>query len=75
MDAVWPSKTDLASVLRSSLKAGVDVALVAHPTEEDDGGLSLNSSVSKAISAGEISSESIKRSWVRVTLLKAGLSR
>jgi len=75
MDAVWPSKTDLASVLRSSLKAGVDIALVAHPTEEDDGGLSLNSSVAKAISAGEISSESIKRSWVRVTLLKAGLSR
>jgi beta-N-acetylhexosaminidase len=75
MDAVWPSKTDFAPVLRSSLKAGVDIALVAHPTEEDDGGLSLNSSLAKAISAGEISYDSIKRSWERVVSLKAGQSR
>jgi beta-N-acetylhexosaminidase len=75
MDAVWPSKTDFASVLRSSLKAGVDIALVAHATDEEDGGLSLNSSLAKAISAGEISSNSIKRSWERVMSLKAGLAR
>lgn len=77
MDAVKLSKDNFAAVLGSSLKAGIDLPLVAHPVkEEGEGdGQFLNSSTIDAIASGKISLQSVEDSWRRVMLLKAKLRK
>ncbi len=75
MDAVNPNKNNFAAVLDSSIDAGIDIALIAHPVrdEDDNSGLYFNSSTVDAVAAGKIALRSIEHSWRRVTSLKAKL--
>jgi beta-N-acetylhexosaminidase len=76
MDAVSPDKNNFPAVLDSSLNAGINIVLVAHPvaTKQDEGQY-LNSALVDAAIAKKIPLRLIEASWRRVTMLKAKLTK
>jgi beta-N-acetylhexosaminidase len=72
MDAVNLNKDNMETVLASSLNAGVDVVLVAHPDEAEEIPR-LNSSLVDAVMSGKVPLRTIEKSLQRVSLLKAKL--
>ena len=77
MDAVRQGQANFASVVVSSINAGIDLVLVVHSVagEVEDGGLTVNSKVVDAVLAGQIARDAIEASFRRIMALKTRVER
>jgi len=74
MSAITRKTNDFADVLISSLQAGVDILLIAHPVKDgNDEYQGFNSSTVNAIIDNKLALQLVQESWERVTSLKSRL--
>ncbi len=75
MRAAAAGKASLAEILKSSVKAGVDLLLIGYPVDPkiEDTGVYANAAIMQGVASGEIPLESVKQSWRRIISLKQRL--
>jgi beta-N-acetylhexosaminidase len=75
MRAVAPANSSLAQIAKSSVNGGVDLLLIGQPADPkiENAGIYVNAAIMEGIESGEIAPSTVKKSWQRVTSLKAKL--
>ena len=78
MDAIRLTTSQLPDVIRSAVKAGVDILIVSRLNDDDEGidtGLYVRSAILDGIISGEIQRSSVEKSAQRIRSLKEGLHK
>lgn len=76
MDAIRSKTSSFPDVIRSAVKAGVDIIIVSRLNDDDEGldtGLYVNSAILEGITSGEIERSSVEKSEQRIKSFKYGL--
>ena len=76
MDAIRSKTSSFPDVIRSAVKAGVDIIIVSRLNDDDEGldtGLYVNSAILEAITSGEIERSSVEKSEQRIKSFKYSL--
>jgi beta-N-acetylhexosaminidase len=77
MDAIRLKTSSFPDVIRSAVKAGIDIIIVSRLNDDDEGmdtGLYVSSALSSGIVSGEIQRSSVEQSRQRIRSLKKGLN-
>jgi beta-N-acetylhexosaminidase len=78
MDAIRLTTSQLPDVIRSAVKAGVDILIVSRLNDDDEGidtGFYVRSAILDGIISGEIQRSSVEKSAQRIRSLKEGLHK
>ena len=76
MDAIRLTTSSFPDVIRSAIKAGVDIVIVTRLNDDDEGmdtGLYVSSALLDGIISGDIQRSSVEKSTQRIRLLKKHL--
>jgi beta-glucosidase-like glycosyl hydrolase len=76
MDAIRSKMSPFPDVIRSAVKAGVDIIIVSRLNDDDEGldtGLYVNSAILEGITSGEIKRSSVEKSEQRIKSFKYSL--